>query len=434
MIPRYSRPEMIELWSEKTKFQKWLDVEIAACEAWAEIGKIPAEALAEIKEKAAFTVERIDEIEATVHHDVIAFTTALAENIGPSSRFVHMGLTSSDVVDTAQSLRMVEAIDLILDRLDNLQGILKRQALAHRETVMVGRTHGIHAEPTTLGLKFVLWYEEMKRNRKRLEAARETARVGKISGAVGTYAHTGPGVERFVCERLDLVPTPISTQVIQRDRHAEYLSAMAITAATIEKIATELRNLQRTDIREVEEAFRKGQKGSSAMPHKRNPISGENLTGLARVVRGNLVTALENVALWHERDISHSGAERVILPDSTTLVHYMLNRLAGIVDRLLVYPDAMQANLAKTRGLLFSQKILLALIDQGVSREDAYLIVQRNAMQTWAGEGTLRENILADAEAAQHVTAEDLDAIMDHRGFLTYVDDIYRQCGLEVPE
>ncbi len=432
MIPRYSRPEMIELWSEQTKFQKWLDVEIAACEAWAERGKIPADALAEIKEKAAFSVERILEIEATVHHDVIAFTTNLAENIGPASRFVHMGLTSSDIGDTAQALRMVEAMDLILEKVEGLIAVLERQALAHRETVMVGRTHGIHAEPIVLGLKFLIWFEEMKRNRKRLRDARETVRVGKISGAVGTYAHTGPGLERFVCEKLNLKPAPISTQVIQRDRHAEYMGALAVTAATIEKIATELRSLQRTDIREVEEAFRKGQKGSSAMPHKRNPISSENLTGLARVVRGNLVTALENVALWHERDISHSGAERVILPDSTTLVHYMLNRLTGILDNLLVYPDAMRANLAKTRGLLFSQKILLHLIEKDITREDAYLIVQRNAMETWKGTGTLREHILADEEAMKYLTEEELDEIMDYGNFLNYIDEIYRQCGLEV--
>ncbi len=431
MIRRYSMPEMTKLWSEQTKFQKWLDVELAACEAWARLGKIPLDALDEIQRKASFTVERIDEIEATVHHDVIAFTTNLAENIGPNSRYVHMGLTSSDVVDTAQSVRMVEAMDLILQKVERLLEVLAKQALAHRETLMVGRTHGIHAEPITLGLKFLLWHQEMLRNRRRLLDARETVRVGKISGAVGTYAHTGPEIERYVCRQLNLEPASVSTQVLQRDRHAEYLSAITITGTTIEKIATEIRGLQRTDIREVEEPFRKGQKGSSAMPHKRNPIGCENLTGLARVLRGNLLTGLENVALWHERDISHSSAERVILPDSTTLLHYMLNRLANILDGLLVYPDAMQANLNKTRGLLFSQIVMLRLVDEGLTREDAYAIVQRNAMKAWAGEGSLRENLLADPEAAAHLTPEILDQVMDYRNFLGYVNEIYKQCGMD---
>ncbi|MBN1867705.1 adenylosuccinate lyase [Candidatus Sumerlaeota bacterium] len=432
MIPRYSLPEMVELWSEQRKFQAWLDVEIAACEAWAERGAIPAEALAEIRSKAAFSVERIDEIEATVHHDVIAFTTNLAESIGPSSRFVHMGLTSSDVTDTAQSVRMVRAMELILEKADGLLGVLEKQARAHRETIMVGRTHGIHAEPIVLGLKFLLWLEEMRRNRRRLEQARETIRAGKISGAVGTYAHTGPEIERAVCRRLGLEPAPVSTQVLQRDRHAEYMAAIAIAGATIEKIATEIRGLQRTDVREVEEPFRKGQKGSSAMPHKRNPVGCENLAGLARLLRSNLIAALENVALWHERDISHSSVERVILPDSTTLLHYMLNRLTGILDGLHVYPDAMRANLDKTRGLLFSQKVLLELIEQGMTREDAYLIVQNAAMKTWEGAGTFRENLLAEPAVQGKVTPELLDRAMDYRAFLSHVDAIYRQCGVEV--
>ncbi|HUT24353.1 MAG TPA: adenylosuccinate lyase [Sumerlaeia bacterium] len=432
MIPRYSLPEMIALWSEESKFQAWLDVEIAACEAWAAQGQIPEDALAEIKEKAAFSVERIEEIEAEVRHDVIAFTTSLAENIGPSSRFVHMGLTSSDVCDTAQSLRLVRAMDLILEKVESLIETLESQARAHRKTIMVGRTHGIHAEPIVLGLKFLVWLEEMRRNRRRLTEARETVRVGKISGAVGTYAHTGPGIERWVCEKLGIRPAPISTQVLQRDRHAEYLAAIAITGATIEKIATEIRGLQRTDIREVEEPFRKGQKGSSAMPHKRNPVGCECLTGLARLLRGNLQAALENVALWHERDISHSSVERVILPDSTTLLHYMLDRLRGILKDLHVYPDAMKANLAKTRGLLFSQKVLLALINMGLTREDAYAVVQRQAMKTWAGEGTLRDNLLSDPEASKRLTPEMLDEIMDYSGFLAHVDTIYEQCGVSV--
>jgi len=430
MIARYSLPEMAALWSEEAKFQSWLDVEIAACEAWAERGRIPAEALAEIKKRAAFSVERIDQIEAEVHHDVVAFTTNLAENIGPSSRYVHMGLTSSDVCDTALSVRMVRAMDLILAKLDALLAVLERQALAHRGTLMVGRTHGIHAEPIVLGLKFLVWLEEMRRNRRRLQEARETARVGKISGAVGTYAHTGPQIERYVCEKLGLKAAHISTQVLQRDRHAEYMAALAIAGATVEKIATEIRNLQRTDVREVEEPFRKGQKGSSAMPHKRNPVGCENLCGLARLLRGNLLAALENVALWHERDISHSSVERVIVPDSTILLHYMLDRLTAILDGLHIYPDAMRANVEKTRGLLFSQRVLLTLVDMGLTREEAYDIVQRAAMKTWAGEGAFRENLLSDADGAKHLAPEKLDAIMDYRIFLIYVDEIYKQCGL----
>jgi len=433
MIPRYSQPEMTALWSEEAKFRSWLDVEIAACEAWAEQGDIPPNALAEIKAKAAFRVERIEEIEATVHHDVIAFTTNLAENIGPWSRFVHMGLTSSDVTDTAQNLRLVQAADLVLEKLDRLIGILEKQARAHRNTLMVGRTHGIHAEPIVLGLKFLIWLEEMRRNRRRLCEARETVRVGKVSGAVGTYAHTGPGIERAVCKKLNLRPAPVSTQVIQRDRHAEYMAALAITGATVEKITTEIRSLQRTDVREVEEPFRKGQKGSSAMPHKRNPVGCENLTGLARLLRSNLTAALENVALWHERDISHSSVERVILPDSTTLLHYMLNRLCGILDGLVVYPEAMRTNLEKTRGLIFSQKVLLALVEKGLTREDAYAIVQRCAMKTWEGGGTFRSNLEGDPDGAKRLTPQDLDTIMDYGSFLKYVDDIYRQCGVAVP-
>ncbi|MFP4381776.1 MAG: adenylosuccinate lyase [Candidatus Sumerlaeia bacterium] len=432
MIKRYSTPEMIDLWSDESKFQAWLDVEIAACEAWEKLGKIPTEDLKNIKEKAAFTVERIEEIEAEVHHDVIAFTTNLAENIGPSSRFVHMGLTSSDVVDTAQSLRLVKAIDLILEKLDAMLDVLKRQAREHRETIMVGRTHGIHAEPIVLGHKFLVWLEEMRRNRIRLCQARECMRVGIISGAVGTFAHTGPEIEQYVCERLNLKPASISTQIIQRDRHAEYVSSLAITGATIEKIAVEIRSLQRTDIREVEEPFRKGQKGSSAMPHKRNPIGCENLTGLARVLRGNQMVAMENVALWHERDISHSGAERVILADSTTLVHYMLNRLTRILDGLHIYPEAMQANLEKTRGLIFSQKVLLSLIDKGITREDAYAVVQRCAMKTWGGEGAFRENLEQDEDGQKFLSKEELDQIMDYRGFLKYMDEIYKRCDVDL--
>jgi len=431
MIDRYSLPEMRALWSEQAKFDSWLKVEILACEAWAEKGQIPQEDLKNIKEKAAFTVERIEAIEKEVNHDVIAFTTALAENIGPSSRFVHLGLTSSDVVDTALSLRMVEAFKLIESKLDVLLQTLREKAKACKEYVMIGRTHGIHAEPTTLGLKFLIWLKEMERNKKRLQAAKETIAFGKISGAVGTYAHTGPFVERYVCEKLGLQPAPVSTQVLQRDRHAESLSALAITAATIEKIATEVRNLQRTDIYELEEPFRAGQKGSSAMPHKRNPIGCEQLCGLARVVRANSIVALENVALWHERDISHSSAERVIIADSLTLVHYMLHRINNILAGAQPKMDRMAENLMKTGGLIFSQRILLRLIEKGIDREAAYKIVQDSSMKTWADQRPLAEHLLEDSEFKSHIDAKELDELMDPKAYLKYLDEIYANCGIK---
>jgi adenylosuccinate lyase len=430
MIERYTLPEMTELWSEEAKFGAWLEVEILACEAWAEKGAISPEDLATIKEKAAFSVARIDEIEGTVHHDVIAFTTSLAENIGPASRFVHMGLTSSDVVDTALSLRMVRALDLILVKLDTLIETLKNRAIEHKHTAMIGRTHGIHAEPTTLGLKFLNWHMEMKRNRRRLEAARETIAVGKISGAVGTYAHTGPFIERYVCEKLGLKPAPVSTQVLQRDRHAEFMAAVALTGATIEKMATELRNLQRTDLGEMEEPFRKGQKGSSAMPHKRNPVSCEQLTGLARVLRGNMLVAYENVALWHERDISHSSTERMVVPDASALLHYMLHQANRVFGGAVPNVANMQANIMKTKGLIFSQRILLALVDKGMSREDAYQVVQRNAMKTWGEGRPLAENLLEDPDFQKRMNAEALDELMDAKSYLKYLDEIYQQCGV----
>jgi adenylosuccinate lyase len=431
MIERYSLPEMRALWSEQAKFDSWLRVEILACEAWAERGVIPADALEQIKARAAFTVERIDEIELTVNHDVIAFTTALAENIGDASRFVHLGLTSSDVVDTSLAWRMVRGFEMIEEKLTALVEVLERRALELKHQPVIGRTHGIHAEPTSLGLKFLLWREEMKRNQRRIATAKETIAFGKISGAVGTYAHTGPQIERYVCEKLGLKPAPVSTQVLQRDRHAEALSTMAIVGATIEKIATEVRNLQRTDIYELEEPFRKGQKGSSAMPHKRNPIACENLCGLARVLRGNMVVALENVALWHERDISHSSAERVIVADSMTLLHFMLARLTRVLDGAQPKPDRMAENLAKTGGLIYSQRILLTLIDKGMLREAAYAAVQRNAMQTWQDRIPLLEHLCADEEVMQHLTREEIMQLMDPHAYLKYVDEIYSQCGLE---
>ncbi len=430
MIERYTLPEMESLWSEQTKFATWLEVEILACEAWAELGKIPSAALDVIKKKAAFSIERISELERDLRHDVVAFTTNLAENIGPESRFVHKGLTSTDVVDTAQAVRLVRAGNLILDALGTFIDLLKRRAIEYRNTIMVGRTHGIHAEPIVFGLKFLLWYQEMLRNHKRLQAATKSVSVGKISGAVGTYAHTGTFMERYVCEKLGLQPASISTQILQRDRHAEFLAAIAITGCTIEKIAVEIRALQRTDIREVEEPFGEKQKGSSAMPHKRNPVVCEQLSGLARVLRANLLAALENIPLWHERDISHSSVERIILPDSTTLLHYMLKKLTWVLHGLNVYPAAMLENLEKTRGLLFSQSIMLTLVERGLTREEAYAIIQRNAMKTWRDKTALKENLLADPDFTKHLTASELDTIMDYKKFLVHIDEIYKNCGV----
>jgi adenylosuccinate lyase len=432
MIDRYSTPEMRELWSERAKFEAWLEVELAACEAWAELGRIPADDLKTIREKAKFEVPRIEELDRELHHDVIAFTTNLAEHIGPSSRFVHMGLTSTDVVDTAQSLRLRTAGELIAVELAKLIATLRSFAEQHKQTVMIGRTHGVHAEPITLGLKFLVFHQEMLRNRSRLERALSDVCVGKISGAVGTHAHTGPDFEARVCKALSLSPAPVATQVLQRDRHAAFVAALAVCAGTIEKIAVEIRHLQRTEVRELEEPFAKGQKGSSAMPHKRNPVKCEQLTGLSRLVRGYALSAMENQALWHERDISHSSAERVILSDATTLVHYMLRQMNLIVSGLHVYPDAMQANLQRTRGLLFSQKILLELVQSGMSREDAYAVVQGAAMRTWADPNTrLRTELLSDPKFAGQISPDKLDVAMDYSSFLQYVDAIFARAEKE---
>ena len=427
MIPRYTRRQMADHWSDENRFRTWLKVELAALDAQAEIGLVPPEAAREIAATAQFDVKRIETIEEKVKHDVIAFTASVAESIGDLSRYFHYGLTSSDVVDTALALLTREALDLILEDVDNFRQVLMEKAFEHKGTVLIGRTHGVHAEPTTLGLKFALWYAEMDRNRKRLKAARQSISVGKLSGAVGTFAHLSPAVEEMVCHKLGLRPDPISTQVIQRDRHAEVLAAIALTGATLEKIATELRHLQRTEVREVEEPFSEGQKGSSAMPHKRNPVGCENITGLARLLRGYLVPAFENVALWHERDISHSSAERVILPDATTLLDYMLNRMQGIVDGLLVYPEAMEANLGKTRGLIYSQQVLLALTRAGMSREDAYAIVQDAAMRCWKGEGDFKDLLAAQPKVAGALPRESLEAAFDTRPFLTHVDEIFNR-------
>lgn len=430
MIDRYSTSEMKDLWSEQAKFQAWLDVEIAACEAWTDAGKISAEDMAAIRDKAAFTVERIEELDHQLHHDVIAFTTNLAENIGPASRFVHLGLTSTDVVDTAQSLRLRQAGRLILKELDQLIAALKKLAVDHKETVMQGRTHGVHAEPITLGLKFLVSYQEMKRNKARLEQGLADVTVGKISGAVGTHAHTGPWFEEKICEHLNLKPAEVATQVLQRDRHAAFVSAIAVCGGTIEKLAVEIRHLQRTEVRELEEPFAKGQKGSSAMPHKRNPVKCEQLTGLSRLLRGYAMAAMENQALWHERDISHSSAERVLIADSTTLLHYMIRLLTRVLSGLHVYPDTMLANMEKTRGLLFSQKTLLSLVEKGLSREDAYEIVQTAAMNTWADPAkNLKEEVLKDLR--NPLSDSELTELMDYNNFLAHIDEIYRRTDVE---
>lgn len=430
LIERYTLPEMKQIWSEKNKFQKWLDVEIYACEALVEQGVIPTTALVVIKEKARFTVERILEIEATVQHDVIAFLTCVAEYVGDDSKYIHLGLTSSDVVDTAQSVRMKEAGEQILTRLKALHQVLLQQAKEHRFTIMIGRTHGIHAEPMTFGLKMLLWAAETERNIERLHQAIKTISVGKISGAVGTYANIGPEVEAHVCNRLNLTRATIATQVLQRDRHAEYMNTLAIIGCTLEKIATEIRALQRTDIREVEEFFAKGQKGSSAMPHKRNPIITERITGMARLLRGNALVAMENVALWHERDISHSSVERVIIPDSTTALDYMLKKMIDVISNLLVYPEKMKHNMARTKGLMFSQRTMLALVDKGITREQAYELVQRNAMECWRTGKEFKKLLAADQAVIKLLTVPELDQIFEYSYYLKHIDQIYARFGL----
>lgn len=427
MITRYTRQEMGRLWEPENKFQKWLDVEIAVCEAWAELGKIPKKSLEVIKQKAGFDVKKIDEIEAIVKHDVIAFLTSVAEKVGPESRYVHKGLTSSDIVDTAQSMLMKEAAVIIIKDIKNLMSVLKEQAFKYKNTVCIGRSHGVHAEPMTFGLKFALWYEEAKRNLERMEKARKTISIGKFSGAVGTFSNIPIEIEEKVCKKLGLKPEPIATQVVQRDRHAEYLSTLAIIAASIEKIAVEIRHLQRTEVLEAEEPFAKGQKGSSAMPHKRNPVGCENLSGLARVVRANAISSLENVALWHERDISHSSVERVIIPDSTILVDYMLHRLTGILSGLQVYPEKMRENMGRSYGLYNSQNVLIKLTEKGMSREDAYAIVQRNAMKSWAEKREFKGLLLKDRDVKKYLSAKNISDIFDLKHYFKNVDYIFER-------
>ena len=427
MIERYTRPEMGGIWTERAKLESWLEVELAVCEVLCERGQVPAEEMQTIRDKADFDVDRIAEIEAEVGHDVIAFLSSVAEKVGPASRHIHYGLTSSDVVDTAQALRSVRSCRQLLSRLDGLIDVLRRQAEAHRRTVMVGRTHGIHAEPYTLGLKFAGWYAEAVRNRRRLSESLEEIRHGSISGAVGTYAHLPPDVEAAVLARLELEPEPIATQVIPRDRHALLLSVLGVLASSLDRIATEIRHLQRSDVREVEEPFRKGQKGSSAMPHKRNPIKCENVSGLARLVRANVQAGLENVALWHERDISHSSAERVVLADSFILCDFMLARMTRVLADLHVYPERMLQNMQITRGLVFSQRVLLALTRSGMTRDAAYAIVQRNAMATWAGQEAFQELLGRDEEVLAALGRDGLSECFDPEGLLQHVDTIYRR-------
>lgn len=427
MIQRYTYPEMGRLWDLENKYQKWLDVEIAACEAWAELGEIPQDSLRLIKEKARFDIKRIDEIEKVVKHDVIAFLTSVAQNLGPESRFIHKGLTSSDILDTALALLMREASDIIMKDIKALMDVIKKQAFKYKDTPMIGRSHGVHAEPMTFGLKFALWYEDMKRNLVRMKKAKEIISIGKLSGAVGTFSNIPPAIEEKVCKKLGLKPEPVATQIVQRDRHAEYLTSLALIAASVEKIAVEIRHLQRSEVLEAEEPFMAGQKGSSAMPHKRNPIGCENLSGLARLVRSNAMAALEDVALWHERDILHSSVERVIIPDSTILTDYMLGRLRGILDKLHVYPKRMKDNMAKSYGLYNSQRVMLGLIDKGSTREAAYDIVQRTAMKSWKTETQFKKLLLKDKEVKRYLTSKEIDTIFDLGYYLKNTDYIFER-------
>ena len=427
MIPRYTRPEMAKIWTEQRKFETWLEIELLVCEALSELGEIPSKAVKEIREKSKFDVQQINEIEKVTKHDVIAFLTNVGESIGPLSKYLHYGLTSSDILDTSLALLLKEASEIILQDIHRFLEVLKKKAFQHKETLMIGRSHGVHAEPITFGLKMALWYDEMKRNLIRMERAKEAVSVGKISGAVGTFAHIPPFVEEFVCRRLGLKPAPISTQIVQRDHHAEFFTTLAILASSIEKFSVELRHLQRTEVLEVEEFFSKGQKGSSAMPHKRNPISAENLSGLARLVRSYSIAAMENIPLWHERDISHSSVERVIAPDATLLIDYMLNRLTSIVENLIVYPENMKANLDKMGGLIFSEAILLLLTRKGLSREEAYGVVQRNAMKVWEKGDDFKTLLSQDEVIKRLFTAEELNAAFNVRSHLKHVEDIFRR-------
>ncbi len=431
MIPRYTRKEMGAIWEPENRFRKWLDIEICVCEALAKLGEIPQKSVQNIKKKADFNIERIDEIERETKHDVIAFLTSVAEYVGEDARYIHLGLTSSDILDTSFSLLLKQAAEIIIKDIKMLLSVLRKKALSHKRTVMIGRTHGIHAEPITFGLKMALWYEEMKRNLLRMQRAQETISYGKISGAVGTFAHLSPDVEKFVCKKLGLKPDPVSTQIIQRDRHAEYFSTLALIASSLDKFAQEIRLLQRTEVREAEEYFSEKQKGSSAMPHKRNPILSENLSGLARVVRTNALAALENIPLWHERDISHSSVERVIGPDSTILIDFMLNRFTAMVERLVVYPEQMQKNLNLTNGIYYSQAVMLKLVKKGLSREDAYRLVQKNALNAWDSGKNFKETILKDPSVKKHLNKKEIESCCAQNHYLQHVDEIFRRVFAE---
>lgn len=430
MIERYTLPEMRKIWSEANKFRKWLEVEILVCEALRELGEVPARALARIKKRADFTLERIAEVEASTRHDMVAFLEAVSESIGPEARYLHLGLTSYDVEDTALSLRMGEAADIIIDDLKRLIAVLGKKARKYKRTLMVGRTHGVHAEPITFGLKLAGWMAETRRNLARMERARDNIAYGKVSGAVGTYATVDPRVEDYVCRKLGLKPAPISTQVLQRDRHAEYLATLAIIGSSLDKFALQIRSLQRTEILEAEEYFSASQKGSSAMPHKRNPVLCERISGLARILRSNALAALENVGLWGERDISHSSVERVVIPDSTSLVDFMLKQFIEIIDSLIVYPENMRRNLERTKGLVFSQRLLLELIREGASRDEAYEIVQRNAMVSWREGKDFKESMLSDTGAKKFLSESQIDSCFDYEYYLRHVDKIFARLGL----
>lgn len=430
MIARYTLPEMGAVWSEESKFNNWLKIEVAACEAWAKLGKIPVESVETIKARACFNSQRVSEIEAEVRHDVIAFLTNVGEYVGDDSKYIHLGLTSSDILDTGIAMQMRDSADIILLKLEKLKEVIKAQALKYKYTLCIGRTHGVHGEPTTFGLKMALWYTEMERNIERLQQAREIIAYGAISGAVGNFAHLDPRVEEFVCEKLDLKPCQVSTQVIQRDRHADFMTNLAVVASSLEKMATEIRNLQRTDILEAEEPFKAGQKGSSAMPHKRNPMMSERVAGLSRVIRGNAMASLENVALWHERDLTHSSVERVIIPDSCILLDYMLEKFIGIMDGLVVYEENMARNIDTTLGLVFSQQLMLALVGKGILREQAYRMVQGNAMRSWQEKIDFKQLVLGDAEIMNLITAEELEQVFDYGVYTANVDYIFKRCGL----
>lgn len=428
MITRYTLPAMGKIWEDEFKFSTWLKIEILACEERNKLGEIPEEDLNYIRSKAKFDVKRILEIEETTKHDVIAFLTNVSEYVGPASRHIHYGMTSSDILDTTLSFQMKTAGELLLEQLNELKKSLKQRAIEHKNTICIGRSHGIHAEPTTMGLKFALWFEETKRNIKRLQSAIEIISVGQISGAVGTFEHLSPKVEEYVCEKMNLKPASVSTQVIQRDRHAEFLSTIAIIGSTLEKISIEIRHLQRTEVLEAEEFFSKGQKGSSAMPHKRNPIISERITGLARVLRANSVAALENVALWHERDISHSSVERIIIPDSCIALNYMLDLMIKLIKNLLIYPDNMIKNLNLTRGLIYSQIVLLKLVDKGLTREDAYQLVQKSAMDVWADTNkNLKDELLLSKEILKYLTKKEIEEIFNTDKILKNVDYIFQR-------